>query len=301
MFRSGSLLTAVAAPAAFFVLFTLAPRHAAAEINMADSVEWMTADADRVVRGVVTRVTTTRGRGQVRWFRVTFKVRETLKGAKRATVRFTMRHIWGSTPLKWKYNRVELLVYLVASRRRAKEDRRYLLEAFTLRRSTGVIGAVVRLTGPKTDPMYNMRFQHLTRRAQMLQAARQAAKVRAAKGRPVRHTIDLPFNTPAFKALYGGSSVWFYVPADGRLERLALAWIKSTSVNRRVEGIKALSHFKSRKNIRLLRRMLADKGSWTQTSGTLRTRVYAVRQAAYKTLKRWRITVRRPLIRVRLP
>ena len=32
------------------------------------------------------------------------------------------------------------------------------------------------------------------------------------------HQIDLPVDAPAFRALYGGSAVWFYLPADDELD-----------------------------------------------------------------------------------
>jgi hypothetical protein len=51
-----ALVIAVAA------VLTLAPAAASAEINMADSIEWITADSELVVRGKVTAVATRRGR-----------------------------------------------------------------------------------------------------------------------------------------------------------------------------------------------------------------------------------------------
>ena len=66
----------------------------------------------------------------------------------------------------------------------------------------------------------------------------------------------------------------------------------------------ALAHFKTPANARLVRGLLADPGYWTRTSGkpgARRTRVYAVRKVAYKTLLKWKIPVKRPVIRLALP
>ena len=84
------------------LLLVLVPALAAAEINMADSIEWVAADSDLVVRGKVTAVAKRKGPGDVVWYDVTFGVAETLKGAPRKSVKFAVRHLYGATPAEWK-------------------------------------------------------------------------------------------------------------------------------------------------------------------------------------------------------
>lgn len=279
----------------------LAAAPARAEINMADSVEWMSADADLVIRGRVVAAKGTPVQGRLVWYDVTVKVEETLKGPRLATARFSTPHLYGESPLQWKADRTELLLYLVRGARRAKDDPRYGRAPYAPRRGTQESESVLRLGGPRPGRLFTMGYQVVTGRGPILAAARAAATVRGAKG---RHKIDLPYASPAFKALYGGSAVWLYVPIDARLERIGVQWIASKAFHQRLEGAKVLAHFKSAANVRRLRGLLADPGFWTESTGqpgAPKTRCYAVREAAFKALAAWGIRVSRPVIREPAP
>ena len=93
---------------------------------------------------------------------------------------------------------------------------------------------------------------------------------------------------------------------DDRLGKLAKTWLTSSDVHDRVQGVKALEHFRSAATIKLLKQRLADPGVYMQSSqdasGTIRReKLYPVREAAYKVLSTWRIKVRRPVIRQPVP
>ena len=98
------------------VFVMVAPRRAVAEINMADSVEWMTADADLVVRGQVAAVATRQAPGQAGWYDVTVQVAEALKGAPVAQVIVAIPQ-GGADPLAWQARHAELLLFLVDGKR----------------------------------------------------------------------------------------------------------------------------------------------------------------------------------------
>ncbi len=271
------------------VFVMVAPRRAVAEINMADSVEWMTADADLVVRGQVAAVATRQAPGQAGWYDVTVQVAEALKGAPVAQVIVAIPQ-GGADPLAWQARHAELLLFLVDGKRRVDDDRAYGQAALALRR--GERAAVV-LDGATVGPLFDRRFTVLDQRAAALAAVRAAAASTATRA----HQIDLPVNAPAFRALYGGSAVWFYLPVDAELEKLARSWIASKDVWRREQGVAALAHFPTAANRRLLARLLSDPGFAT-ISGTDQplVRRYLVRQQAHQVLARWGVRHAEPVI-----
>lgn len=275
-----------------------APPDARAEINVVDSVEWMTADSDLVVRGAVQRIHQHTRRGR-RLYTVTLRVMEVLKpttrrARSRRTVRFAVGSWLGKSLVAWKKSGAELLVFL------ARSEAGVRTPPFALRRSRGTVQSVVRLSGPKPHRLYTMGFQVLARRADLLRAVGAAARtVRATRS----HRVDVPGSSPAYRALWGGSAVWMYVPRGPRLQRLARTWLRSASVFQRVAGVKALATHRSQATVRSLRGLLRDPGHFIETRGPghRRTRVYAVRAAAYEALRSWRIPVRKPVLRVPMP
>lgn len=269
------------------VLAAVAPRAAIAEINMADSVEWMTADADRVVRGQVAAVAARPGRAG--WYDVTVQVTEALKGAAAAQVIVAIPQA-AADPLAWQASHAELLLFLVDGKRRVDDDPGYAKVALALRR--GERAAVV-LDGATCGPLFDRRFAVLDQREPVLAAVRAAATSTATRA----HRIDLPFDAPATAVLYGGSSVWFYLPVDAQLEKLARTWIASVDVLRREAGVAALAYFPTAANRRLLVRLLADPGFATISgSDQAPVRRFLVRQQAHQVLAQWGVRHATPVI-----
>lgn len=260
----------------------LGPARAAAEINVADSLEWMVADADVVARGVVVDVRSHGGEGQVVWYRVALRVSEMLEGKPARTLRFVVRHLHGETPEAWKRQKAELLLFLVASQRRTADDPGFAIEPLALRDGN----AVLRLRARGSDPAYTLDFARLTTRAGVLGAARRAA---AASGSAKRsHRIDVPAGSAAYSALWGGSAVWLVAPVSSDLEAAAQRWLGSSDVSEREQGALALAHFRSPKNVARLRKLLSDPG-WVQvTRGNgPAVRRFVVRAAAHRVLSDW--------------
>lgn len=274
------------------VLLILVPATAAAEINMADSIEWITADSDLVVRGKVTAVSKRRGPGDVVWFDVTFGVAETLKGAPRRSVKLAVRHLHGATPADWRAKKRELLLFLVDSARRTADDRDYAKAPFALRPRDGA----AMILGPGgTDRAFTAAFDVLDTRDPILAAVRVAATSTATKS----HRLDVPFDAPAFSALYSGSAVWMTVPVDARLEQLALGWVTSKDMGTREEGVGALAHFRTPANIAVVERLLADPDFAIATeSGKKPVRRFLVRARAHKVLDAWGVQHATPTIDV---
>jgi hypothetical protein len=269
----------------------LVPSRAAAEINVADSLEWMVADAELVVRGAVIAIQKQPGEGQVMWYRVTLRVSETLEGKRSRTIRFVIRHLHGETPEVWRQKKTELLLFLISSKRRVGDDPGYGLEPFALRERD----AVVRLRTHGSDPVYTLDFVKLTGRTEILKAARQAVAAGASASKS--HNLDVPVSSPAYGALWAGSAVWLVAPIGAKLEKLGQQWTASSDVSQREEGVKALAHFRSAANVALLRKLLADPG-FVEISASQRPRVrrFIVRAAAHQTLISWGVSVKQPVL-----
>jgi len=283
-----ALPAAVAVASAALAAATARP--AAAEINVADSIEWVTADSEVVVRGTVDALATRPGPGDVVWYDVTVSVAETLKGRARRSVGFTVRHLKGDPREAWLHGSRELLLFLVAPARRADEDPGYARASLVLRPRPG---AVVVLDGKQPDRVYTAGFDVVARRADILAAVRAAATGGATRA----HHVEVPYDAPAFGALYGGSSVWLFVPVDAHLEQLARAWIADPDVFRREEGVGALAYFRSAANQRLIQGLLADPGHVVVTeSGKPPVRRYPVRASAHQLLRQWGVAHATPLI-----
>lgn len=266
------------------------PAVAAAEINMADSIEWITVDSDLVVRGKVTAVTKRKGPGDVVWYDATVTVAETLKGPKLRTVKIAVRHLYGATPAEWRAKKSEMLLFLVDSKRRVADDKDYAKAPYALRPHDG---AALVLSGPTPDRAYSSSFDVLDTRDTILAAARAGATSTATRS----HRLDVPFDAPAFHALYGGSAVWMTVPVDARLETLALGWVTATDMSTREEGVGALAHFRTPSNIAVVETLLDDPDFAVVTeSGKKPVRRFLVRAAAHKTLDAWGVQHATPVV-----
>ena len=281
----------------------LAPSIAAAEINVADSLEWMVADSDLVVRGRVIAVTSTRGPGQVVYERVRVRIDETFKGPASQTVEVLIRDF---APLghasRWRADRTELILFLVDSKRRVADDPKYATAAFALRGGSHD-GSAIRLSRLPTATnavAFTMEQRLLSSRPAIIAATRAAGRFRGiVKPRPFR--IDVDPSTPVYRRLWAGSSVWLMVPIDRRLETHARAALRSKNFGERLEAVRALGNFKSAANIALMKQMLGDPGFHVESRGAQRTKVFAVREAALKNLRRWGTHNLTPTVRVPLP
>jgi len=278
------------------LLPAVAPSPAAAEINVAESIDWMVRDADLVVRGVVVAVRKHTRPGKSVWYEATLRVAETIKGTKMRNVRFAVHRVWGGTPAQWKSQGTELLAFFVRKRRLGKPYRSASRAPFVLR--SGLQELVVKLSGSKRSKVYTRGFAVLSKRVDILKAARRAA-ASTIGARRTFFNVDVPFRTAAFRALYGGSAVWMRVPVDVDLLRKARRWIRHPNIGLRVQGTRVLRRFRSPANVAELRRLLKDRTFYVQSAPTgsvgPKYRYYAVREAAFKILKRWNVRAKKPV------
>jgi len=281
-------------------------RWSTAEINAADSIEWATADSDRVVVGRVATVTEQKGPGRVTWYQVTFAVSETLKGPIIKSVDVSIRQISGPTPVAWKTANAELMLFLVDGKRCVVRDGECHAGAacttaygsFALRSGRWGESDAYKLDG--SAQAFTMEHAVLRERADLIAAVRGAAKSKA----NAAFQIDLPLGSPAGKVLYGGSTVFLYVPIDARLEQSAIQWLGSSNAEERDQGIQALAYFKSPANQARIEQQLPDPATHdvTEGEGTQPTvRRFFVRKRAHEVLRAWGVPHPTPPLETPLP
>lgn len=287
---------------AAIVVGILRPSTVHAEVMGGESIDWIVADSDLIIRGTLTTVETKRGKGQVVWETATVKVNETLKGEKVKHATFVVRHFgFEDVASALKERKTELLFFLVGSGRYLSDDRGYGVTDLALRKRWGV-PSFVRLNDKPAKDVFTTGFRVLKKRDDVLTSVRNAVKAQAMHDKPKEHRVDVPFSTEVFQSLYAGSSVYLVVPADVRLEGHAQEWVKSKDILMRQQGVLALKYFQTKENIKLLKSLLDDPGFWTTSTGRgqNRKRVYGVRQSAYEILREWDVEVEKPVIEVPL-
>jgi hypothetical protein len=270
------------------LLVLAAARPASAEINMADSIEWETIDSDVVARGFVTKATK-HDETKAVWYDLTFQVTESVKGGAKGLIHIGFRDFSSRNPEHWEKDKTDLLVILVDGKR-ARDDKELARMPFIPRPQNMSSTSIFELG--KTQA-FTSTFAVITKDTDVLAAVRTAAKSTATKS----FRVDVPWDTAAQHALYGGSVVWMTVPVDATLEKFALAELASKSAWSRAEAAKALVHFRSDANIARVKKLLDDREFATE-SGTDRPPVkkYLVRAAAHETLVTWGIAHKTPIL-----
>jgi hypothetical protein len=255
-----------------------------AEINVVDSIEWMTVDSDVVVRGTVTAAFKRPG-GADGWYDATVKVGEALKGNAAVEIHVG---IGGYLPVdRWRASRADLVLFLNATKN-PTESKAIDSLPFQLRNSRHSEPAIEL----GTAKAYTSAFAVLSTPAEItgaIRASRAAVAVNA-------HRLDVTPDSDAYKVLWGGSAVWMWVPVDAGLERRAIAWLADKSSWRRLEGLGALANFRSDANIARVKPLLADPETANVGDGATMHRRFLVRAKAHEVLTSWGVTHATPVL-----
>jgi hypothetical protein len=154
-------------------------------------------------------------------------------------------------------------------------------------------------------------FDNLTEPGEILKCVKEAARSLTRVGKVQHHLAAAPGRTPVYKKLWSLSRVYLVVPVDHELEALGKRWCLSPSFSGRIEGAKVLGQFKDKASIRILKSLLEDPESSIETTNrpvpgrddlvlVYRQRVYRVRQAAYRALRRFGVKIKKPIMEVLL-
>ncbi|HEX7898343.1 MAG TPA: hypothetical protein VF950_11330 [Planctomycetota bacterium] len=259
------------------------------EIRVGESVEWLAYDSALILTGVVMDAKSVDGPRGAKFLNVTVKVTEFLKGSRGKTFAFVAQDlIWERIPARCREGRVETLFFLVDSQRYAKDYGGELPSPWVLRTIEQV---VISLDGRPEMGLFDANFREHRTKDEILMAARQA--VEAARDRDTKSlSVEAPWDSPAWKKLYAGSSVYLVVPLDADTVKRAKSWLRDPNVRPRIDAVRVLEHFRSDEHIGLLKGLLADAGF--ETSG--KTRIYRVRKEAWRVLDAWKVDVEKPVL-----
>jgi hypothetical protein len=253
-----------------------------------ESLDWMAAKAEVVVRARVTEFIPEPKPGRDHRFVLTLGVEETLKG-KHENPRRADIEIEAETLRHWKDDKAELLLFLPL---------------------VGWSRGVVALEGKERPEIFTSGYKLLRNREEVLRKAKEAVGRAAGLKSVQSHSLMLPAElvrgTQWFSYYETSGAIDLVVPVDERLEKQALDWIKPGDGGdvrhtriRREQSIQALAYFKSESNINVLRALLNDPDTETgeRKNGrgeTERYTLYPIREEAQQVLTKWGVKVSKP-------
>ena len=269
------------------IVSLLSPSSAYAEINFGESIEWVTADSDRVIVGKVVKVETVAGHEVA-----TVEVTKTLRGKHEPKATFVLRSYHGGVAKDWLDAGVPMLFFL-RTREHTKDADKLPKGYDWVLRDDGNYPSVVALdkAGRGMD-VFTREFGMLTDKAAILKHIEAYAKSIPADWKKQSIQFHAPGDSAVFEKLWAGSAVVFTLPVDAQLEVQGRRWCKSDDVGIRARGAKVLGNFKNDENIKLLRSLLQDPGFYTGDG----MRRYVARAAAYEVLRGFGIEVPRPVL-----
>jgi hypothetical protein len=292
------------------VSFLLLPAGARAESALAESIEWLLADSDRVVVAKVSKVDMVTARDKKEYEAATVEVSKTLKGPSADKVTFVLNNYNPAYAKQWMEEGIPILFFL----RKNDGDRIPVPVdkfAWVLRDDHNNHDAV--LLGKSKHywtgciPAFTRDYEVLTDAETILQWTEQAAKATEKDRRPRHHAVAVPGDTAVSKKFRAGGRVRLVVPVDDKLEALGRDRCKSASPFDREEGANILRHFKNDKNVEILKGLLDDPHTSDATlhrtvAGkaelelVYRKKLYYVRQAAFDTLREFGVKVDKPVL-----
>jgi WD40 repeat protein len=274
-----------------------------------ETVDWMAADSQVVVRAVVVDFAQEVDADKNKWNTVVLKVRETLKGKHQPFHTFIIPD-WNHNEIaRWQKSQQESLVFLADTRLPDKTEwtghapavhfmwnAKAKVHPLTLRNDRGVIELKDPVSHPKNSyfaKVYTVEMPEAKEPQKLLQAVREAIAA-ADKVKVLRaHRVERP--------------QWFtrIVPVNANLERHARRWVQSDDEKLREQGAIALKYFKSDDNVAALYKLLSDPAIWVDVTwkdglAIERHDLYYVRAAAFASLKELGVEARKPVLKVKV-
>src|SRR5947209_5772361 len=206
-----------------------------------ETLDWMAADSEVIVRSVVIDVVHEVDASKTEWDTVVVKVRETLKGRHKPFHTFAIRNWYSTDPeelSRWKKSGQEVLVFLVPSDKAL--GAKVALYRLTARKASR--GGLIELAPAAMTPtggkryVYTLSLKNLWEPKEILDSCRDAIAA-AEKFKPKR--------SHNFTAVEPPGWVTRVAPVDERLEAQARRWVASADPCWRQEGARALQYFKA--------------------------------------------------------
>ncbi|MHC4138034.1 MAG: hypothetical protein ACYS0K_24095 [Planctomycetota bacterium] len=276
---------------------------ARAEISVKNSLEWMVIESDLIVRGRIASIEPLAQKGESVWETVRFKVEETLKGERRESVSFVVCHDarQESFVRKTRPKGVEMLCFLVKSERLDEVDDVEAKEPWALH-NLQEVESLLHLEGDRVFWTFDRSGKEYDGREGILGAVRRAIRTMPTGKRPKSAVVEYPI-LPDPVPLAGPD--YLVVPIDHHLESLAQKMLAVKDEKYRIKGVKILRHFKSERNIELLKGLLNSEAVSRTVENPFRHtvigespgwRVYWLRAEAWRVLRSWGVKVNRPVL-----
>lgn len=304
-----------------FIFFFACLQPARAEINIGESLEWMTVDSPLIVRGVVADVkdSSPKELEQPQWFlqEVTIKIHEVLKGDySKEMVSFKRLHTGLSDAHAWLKSNSEMLFFLV--------EGKGISYGFDFTGSWRMRGDYpthpIKLTSEEAQiVLSDMRV--IKDPQDILQRIRDRVKIISGPNfQPYRVPnpelvssgfftvpngaviLEVPAESEAWKVLWSGSACYLVVPADEEYKTLALKLAQSSNYEQRLKGADLLGSYPGDDTVGVLKNLLNDPGTHEVTYGSMAqgqriVPVYGVRETAYHSLQRLGVAVDKPVLK----
>jgi len=275
-----------------WLLIPLLPATGQPLFTTAETLDWMIADSDVIIRGTIEAFERTRTKRRVAWDTVTVNVDETLKGCQEDSRVFTFRNqIYLDAIEQWREGSQEVLVFLVVSDRLElmgsnPDQKRVGRYPLTPRFISVGRQAIIPLSGEEKDgvtPIHTIDLNSLSSSSEILEYTREGIRATDERSVPTSHTVRWP--------KLGAEIVDRLVPISAKLEGEAIKWVHEKDPLLREVGAKALQHFPSAENVSILKQLLHDPAYSTVSEryGQMDVelaRDYYVRQAALASLQK---------------
>jgi hypothetical protein len=271
------------------VVLTNISGAARAEINIVDSLEWMSVDARLIVRGKVVRCDDVQGPGDVTYRDTTVEIAEVIKGKPEGkTVTIRLRFLGKDTAgAAWKESGHTYLFFLTQGK---VADDKNLAGHWVLREWHY---SVVDLDKP--GKVYTAEMKPADDGKAILATVKKYAAMPMPRDvgepnvfKPQRGFLrfEVPPDSPIFVELWSGSSVYLHVPAEEKLRPFVFALARSKDASERARGADMLRSYPGKETVKLLNELLNDpaESRWIGANGKLTKISYNVRRAAYDSL-----------------
>ncbi|MCH7727919.1 MAG: HEAT repeat domain-containing protein [Planctomycetes bacterium] len=261
--------------------FFLVARAATAEIMVAPSLEWLTCKAEVIVVGKIKGITVTKGRGSVIFEDCVVGVEQTLKGnvtGKR--VEFTLRKFNNGPSVNAFVNSKDGAIFFLSQSKDHGSERH--LDGKLVPTSLSMQMSVFDLSKPQ-DKIYSKEMKFVRNKKEILATVRQWSMS------PVKHSLwsEVPFDSPIFKKLWAGSSVYLLVPAEEKFRGKFMKLARSQNPHERAKAAGELQKFPGPETEAVLRELMKDDAeSFSYYSADqIGSVIFHVRLAASRSLK----------------
>ena len=257
-----------------------------AEIQIVDSLEWLAIDAPLIVQAKVTDISESRGRYQVVYRDMKLSDVKILKGdTKPENIALRLRVVGDDKlGLAWKSSGDTYVFFLQPGKNELDSD----MGGHSVLRSNPI-----NLDRPTR--VFTAAMKEATDREEILKTIA-TFKDKRAGAEPVGEPnmfkpqlgyvrLEIPFGSPIFQQVFGGSTCYINVPADEKTHATAVKMSGSDSVTDRISAAGMLLNYPGPETTKILTAMLADTATSRTYQNSQLIRInFPVRSEAYNTL-----------------